>query len=87
MKVNETNYSILNRASNITGTDYEIRWFDAENIDGYIDEDSIISMIEDLIGEIDRLEEEKQDIENYYKDNYKPISASEMYGISDRDFI
>lgn len=87
MKVDESNFKILDRVSQITGTDYEIKWFDAENVDGYIEEDSIISMLEDLIAEVGRLSEEKDDMERYYKENWKPIPYSEMYGVDDRDFI
>ena len=86
MEVNETNFSILQSASRLTGTDYEIIWKDAENIEGYITEDSLVSMLEDLVGEIERLEEEKEDLERDMRDNYKPISASEMYDIDDRYF-
>lgn len=86
MEVNETNFDVLQSASRLTGTDYEIIWKDAENIEGYITEDSLVSMLEDLVGEIERLEEEKEDLERDMRDNYKPIPASEMYDIDDRYF-
>lgn len=86
MEVNETNFDVLQSASRLTGTDYEIIWKDAENIEGYITEDSLVSMLEDLVGEVERLEEEKEDLERDMRDNYKPISASEMYDIDDRYF-
>ena len=44
-------------------------------------------MLEDLIAEVGRLSEEKDDMERYYKENWKPIPYSEMYGINNRDFI
>lgn len=87
MKVDESNFKILDRVSQITATDYEIKWFNAEDIDGYIEEDSIISMLEDLIAEVGRLNEEKDDMERYYKDNWKPIPIKDLYGINDHDFI
>lgn len=87
MRVDESNYEILEKASKITVTDYDIKWFDAENIDGYIDNDSIISMIEDLICEVGRLEERIDDLEQDIEDNYKPIPIAEQLGISDKDFI
>lgn len=76
MKVNESNFELLKRVSDITMTDYEIVWKDAENIDGYIDEDGVLAMIEDLILEIDRLKEEQQDREQDIADNYihRPMS-------------
>ena len=87
MRVDESNYEILEKASKITVTDYDIKWFDVENIDGYIDNDSIISMIEDLICEVGRLEERIDDLEQDIEDNYKPIPIAEQLGISDKDFI
>lgn len=87
MKIDESNYEILEKASKMTGTDYEIRWFDAENIDGYIEIETLINIIEDLICEVDRLQEEIEDIEQDKQDNYRPIPVAEQVGISDRDFI
>ena len=87
MKVDESNYETLEKASKMTGTDYEIKWFDAENIDGYIDGETMLCMIEDLIYEIDRLQEEIEDIEQDIKDNYRHIPEAEQVGISDGDFI
>lgn len=87
MRVDEDNYWILQKASRITGTDYDIRWFDAENIDGYIDTQNICPMIEDLLIEIDRLQEELDDLQEDIKDNYRHIPTSEQVGISDKDFI
>lgn len=87
MRVDESNYETLEKASKITVTDYDIKWFDAENIDGYIDNDSIISMIEDLICEVGRLEERIDDLEQDIEDNYKPIPIAEQLGISDKDFM
>ena len=87
MKVNESNYETLEKASKITGTDYEIRWFDAENIDGYVDEETMLYIIDDLMCEIDRLQEEIEDMEQDIKDNYRPIPVAEQVGISDGDFI
>jgi len=61
MKVNESNFELLKKVSDITMTDYEIIWKDAENIDGYIDENTILGMMEDLILEVDRLKEELEE--------------------------
>ena len=69
MKIDESSFEILNKVSKITLTDYGIKWFDAENIDGYIDADNLMSAIEDLLVEIDylneKLEDAKQPIEDY----------------------
>ena len=87
MKVDESNYYILDKASKITLTNYDIKWFDAENVDGYIEPDNIITMIEDLVYEIEYLKEKIKHIKQDIQDNYRPIPYSEMVGISDRDFI
>ena len=47
----------------------------------------LISVIEDLDDEVDNWKEKYEDLEQDLHDNYKPISHSEMYGISDSDFI
>lgn len=87
MRIDESNYSTIKRASDLTLTDYDIIWKDAENIDGYICSETMLGIIEDLISEIDRLEEKIKDIESDIRDNYKRIPVEEQVGISDRDFI
>lgn len=84
MRIDESNYKILDRVLHLTGTNYNIKWFDAENVNGYIDGDDLIEMIEDLIGEIDRLEEEKEDIIQDRDDNWKRVSIEEQIGYSER---
>lgn len=61
--------------------------FSYEKVGDFIQEDSILGMLDDLLDEIDHLKEEKENLERDIEDNYKPISASEMYDIDDRDFI
>lgn len=41
--------------------------------------DSIMSMMEELLSEIDRLQEKYEDLEQDLEDNYKPITKEEMY--------
>ena len=48
--------------------------------------DNMISVIEDLDSEIDRLKERIEDIEQDRESNYKPISNNELYGVEDSDF-
>lgn len=52
-----------------------------------VSEDDVIYMLEELVSEIDRLEEELEDYKEYVKDNYKPLSTRELYDIDDSDFI
>jgi cell division septum initiation protein DivIVA len=80
MRIDKNNYDVFEKASKITMTRTGIRWFDKENIDGYIDQEDVISTIEDLICEVERLEEKIEDIIADRNDNYKPISSFGMYG-------
>ena len=40
---------------------------------------NIIDLIEELVNEIDKLEQEKKDIEQDRDDNYKPLSYKELW--------
>ena len=48
--------------------------------------DDLISVIEDAYSEIDELQEKLEDLEQDIEDNYKPISKTEQYGVSERWF-
>lgn len=48
--------------------------------------DELIGAIEDLKLEVERLQEEMEDKEQYYKDNYRKIDEHEYYGVSRKDF-
>lgn len=86
MRVDESNYDALHKASEITGIDYNIIWHDAENIDGYVDSDVLLDIIQDLICELDNEIEKYEELKKDLEDNYKPISHWEEYGISESDF-
>lgn len=58
-----------------------------ELIGSILSEEDVIYMLEELVSEIERLEEEFENYKEYVKDNYRFIPSSEMYDISDRDFI
>lgn len=75
---------IYDEVSDITNTSYnELVIKDRV----FVNNDSVESMIEDLLCEIDRLKEKYDDLEQDLHDNYKPYTRSEMYGISESDFI
>lgn len=70
----------LKKVEKITYTDYEI--------DGqYVPIEKFMFMIEDLLIELDKAEEKYNDLEEQLRENYRPISVAEQYGISERDFI
>ena len=48
--------------------------------------DELISAIEELVWEVDRLNESIEDKEQYYKDNYRKIDEHEYYGVSRKEF-
>lgn len=79
MIINENNYNILDRVSKITMADYDIRWFDAENIEGYIECNSMFNMIEDLLCELEHKEEETENYKQYVADNYRQLTDKEIY--------
>lgn len=78
MKINENVFDIINKVHEITLTDYEIKWFDAENINGYIESDVLLNIIQDLICEIEHKEEEIEDIKQDIKSNYRPLTIAEQ---------
>lgn len=65
MRIDETNFETLQRAYDITGKTNKIFWRDAENIDGYIDYEDLISLMDALIDEYNYKRDELQDLENY----------------------
>lgn len=83
MKITEENYKVIDRAEKLLFTDYGNKY-------GFIDDVDLIQMIDDLCGEIDRLQEEledqKEEYEETIRDCYKPISPYEFYGVSEHDF-
>lgn len=78
MLVDESVYEIFKKVSDLTLTDYEIRWFKAENIEGYILAENMLSMIEDLLCEIDNWEEKYKNFEQYVEDNYRHLTYAEQ---------
>jgi hypothetical protein len=71
MKVDESNFETLQRAYDITGITNKIFWRDAENIDGYIDTDDVINLMDVLIDEYNYKRDELQDLENREKNEYE----------------
>lgn len=78
MKIDENVFDIINKVHEITLTDYEIKWFDAENINGYIESDVLLNIIQDLICEIEHKEEEIEDIKQDIESNYRHLTIEEQ---------
>lgn len=72
--------------------DYSLKK-DIEKIVGYeiepmtLEEDDVISLLENLVGKYRTLEEELENTKQDLEDNYRPVPISEQVGISDRDFM
>lgn len=50
-------------------------------------EDDAISLLENLVNSYKYLETKLNDLKKDVEDNYKPLTSSELYGVSDKDFI
>lgn len=76
------------KISEITKTDYKVIYL--EDADGeYVMafDDSVNSMLEDLLIKIDSLNQEIENLKKDIEDNYKPISIASQVNISDKDFV
>jgi hypothetical protein len=81
-KLNDNEVAIIKDISKITFTDYEIEG-------GLIPADTLMVVIEDLLTEYHRKEEELEDLHNEISENYelKKVDLYSEHGISERDFI
>lgn len=90
MRVCEDNFSVLRRAEDLLKTDFSIQITNDDEIKGYIDEDDLIEMIDELCSEIDSLREQLEEQEEHYEslieDCYNPKSPYDYYGVSEHDF-
>lgn len=70
-KLSDDEKEIINKVQKRTITEYDIQ-------NDFINVEHIMYMVEDLLNEIDRLEEEKEEIIQERDDNYRPLSYEEM---------
>lgn len=77
--LDEKDLLLMERVKKITGQNY------VEN--NQIEVDKMLDIIQDLICEVGRVQEELEELQNDVRDNYKRIRNSEMYDISDNMFI
>lgn len=76
-RLSEEEQRIIDDVKKRTITDYE-------QIGEFIPVDSFISIIEDLMCEIERLEERYEDSENDKESNYRHLTPAELIDWSDR---
>lgn len=70
---------IIRKVESITMTNY--------NATDMVSLDKILDMLNDMIVEYNRLEEEKEDLENDLENNYQRIEQKDQYEIYNRDFV
>lgn len=70
---------IIKKVEAITMTDY--------NTTSMVSVDKLVDILSDMIVEYNRLEEEKEDLENDLENNYRKIEKNEQYEIYNHDFI
>lgn len=70
-KLSDDEKEIIKKVQKRTITEYDIQ-------NDFINVEHIMYMVEDLLNEIDRLEEEKEEIIQERNDNYRPLSYEEM---------
>ena len=70
-KLSDDEKKIIKKVQKRTITEYDIQ-------NDFINVEHIMYMVEDLLNEIDRLEEEKEEIIQERNDNYRPLSYEEM---------
>lgn len=70
-KLSDDEKEIIKKVQKRTITEYDIQ-------NDFINVENIMYMVEDLLNEISRLEEEKEEIIQERDDNYRPLSYEEM---------
>jgi len=70
-KLSDDEKEIIKKVQKRTITEYDIQ-------NDFINVEHIMYIVEDLLNEIDRLEEEKEEIIQERNDNYRPLSYEEM---------
>ena len=76
-RLDEYEQKLIKKVQERTITDYEVKG-------EFVPVDSFISMLEDLLAEVDRLEEEKEDFEKNVEENYRRVPIEEQIGYSER---
>ena len=89
MNIDEDRYGIIYEAENELGTSYMMNIND-DDFRGFMDEEEVLQLIEDLTEEIknlkEKLEEQQEEFDDKINDFYKPKSPYEVYGISEDIF-
>lgn len=81
-KLDTNEYRTIMKIQELTNTDYEV-------LGNLIPVDSLMSCIDELLTEVERLQGKVKDLEDDIEQNYevKRINPYEEYGVSERDFV
>ena len=80
----ENDFAILQKAEEILG--YNFNWqTTSDEFKGFVNEDEF-EIIDNLCTKIDELQEQIDDMEQDIRENYRPISKYEFYGVNEREF-
>lgn len=81
-KLDANDFVTIKKAEKLTCTDYD-------RIGNFIPAENFISMVDDLLTEIEKIQEKVKVLENDIENNYqlKRIDPYEEYGVSERNFI
>lgn len=71
MKINQDIFDILDKVQKITLTDYRYFWSDAENLDGYVDSNTLFDMVCDLVCEVESMQELIEELRNKENEEYE----------------
>ena len=89
MRITEDNYRTFYDAENELDTSY-LMFVDDDNFRGWIDDDAVLQMIEDLTNMIKKLkrdlEKQQEEFDEKINDFYNPKSPYEIYGINEDMF-
>lgn len=58
MRIDDSNFETFDTVQKLCGYNYDIVWTDSHDLKGHVDPDVMLDMIEDLICEIHRLQEQ-----------------------------
>lgn len=73
MKVDEKVNYILEEAYKLTGTDYNVYWRDHDEIDGFVEPEDVMKLLEDLVEQYKVLEEMHEDLKKDVEEHYQRI--------------
>lgn len=88
MKIDEKIYRIIENVQDKLNIDYirEIYWRDKDEYKGYIEADTLLDMVEELMYALEQKEEEYERLEDDIDAYYNPKSPYEIYAIDEDQF-